>query len=272
MLPNYWKFQNRNVQTCGSVYHDGRPKSFPLERNLYGHPLTGLSWEKQFEVGEKKFQVGMLIRTQWKGVYSYLCMWTTSNWLERNKTLIPMWKVFNKEVDLGEPTSFFDHVYFGPALRDNVIWAKILWTITEPMFESRISAGATENLPLLKKFEYLFVVLWHGRSYEEMCGGAFVTWRTRRTQQLHKRSTPCIDDHHFKEEEMKSVGELSHVMLSDCSEMLFLGTYWKTRYSMVSEQTCTTDHKMDQSLWQTIISFDLLHSSYMWIQTLLSCG
>ena len=25
----------------------------------------------------------------------------------------PMWKVLNKEVDLGEPTSFFDHVYLG---------------------------------------------------------------------------------------------------------------------------------------------------------------
>ena len=30
------------------------------------------------------------------------------------------------------------------------------------------------------------------------------------TQQLCKVSTPCIDDHHFKEEEMKYVGELSH--------------------------------------------------------------
>ena len=41
--------------------------------------------------------------------------------------------------------------------------------------------------------------------------------------------------------------------------------------SMVSEQTCTIDRKMDQS-WQTIISFDLLHSSFMWIQTVLSRG
>ena len=31
------------------------------------------------------------------------------------------------------------------------------------------------------------------------------------TQQLHKVSTSCIDDHHFKEEEMKSVGELPQV-------------------------------------------------------------
>ena len=31
------------------------------------------------------------------------------------------------------------------------------------------------------------------------------------TQQLFKVSTPCIDDHHFKEEEMESVGEFSQV-------------------------------------------------------------
>ena len=41
----------------------------PLERNLYGHPLAGLLWERQFEkilfaarLGEG-FQLGMLIRT-----------------------------------------------------------------------------------------------------------------------------------------------------------------------------------------------------------------
>ena len=36
------------------------------------------------------------------------------------------------------------------------------------------------------------------------------------TQQFYKVSISCFDDHHFKEEEMKSVGELSHV----CSEIV----------------------------------------------------
>ena len=31
------------------------------------------------------------------------------------------------------------------------------------------------------------------------------------TEQLYKVSTPCIDDHQFKKEELKSVGELSDV-------------------------------------------------------------
>ena len=41
---------------------------------------------------------------------------------------------------------------------------------------------------------------------------------------------------------------------------------------MVSEQICTNDRKMDQRAWQKIISFDLLHSSYMCLQTIFSRG
>ena len=43
------------------------------------------------------------------------------------------------------------------------------------------------------------------------------------TQQFHKVSTPCIDDHHFKEEEMNSVGELSQVCSQIVLKCLHLG-------------------------------------------------
>ena len=43
------------------------------------------------------------------------------------------------------------------------------------------------------------------------------------TQQLYKVSTPCIDDHHFKEEEMKFVGEQSQV----CSKIVLKCLYLK---------------------------------------------
>ena len=43
----------------------------------------------------------------------------------------------------------------------------------------------------------------------------------RTTQQLYKVSIPCIDDHHFKEEELKSVGELSKV----CSQIVLKCPY-----------------------------------------------
>ena len=41
------------------------------------------------------------------------------------------------------------------------------------------------------------------------------------TQQLYKVSTPCIDDHHFEEEETKSVGELSKT----CSQIVLKCLY-----------------------------------------------
>ena len=41
------------------------------------------------------------------------------------------------------------------------------------------------------------------------------------TQEIYKVSTPCIDNHHFKEEELKSVGELSKV----CSQIVLKCLY-----------------------------------------------
>ena len=62
------------------------------------------------------------------------------------KNLDPMWKLLNKEVDLGEPTSFFDHVYLGCTQRQCEI-SKNTVDNYRTMFESRISVGETEKLP-----------------------------------------------------------------------------------------------------------------------------
>ena len=61
----------------------------------------------------------------------------------KKQNIIPMWKVLNKEVDLGEPTSFLDHVYLGCTQRQS----KDIVDNYRTMLESRISAGATEKLP-----------------------------------------------------------------------------------------------------------------------------
>ena len=50
----------------------------------------------------------------------------------------------------------------------------------------------------------------------------------KKTEQLYKVSSPCLDDHQFKQEELKSVGELSEVCSQKCLEMLALGTNWTT--------------------------------------------
>ena len=45
--------------------------------------------------------------------------------------------------------------------------------------------------------------------HAKKCVERYCVLANRTTQQLYKVSTPCIDDHHLKKEEMKSVGELS---------------------------------------------------------------
>ena len=47
--------------------------------------------------------------------------------------------------------------------------------------------------------------------HAKKCVERYCELANRTTQQLYKVSTPCIDDHHCKKEEMKSVGELSKV-------------------------------------------------------------
>ena len=88
-----------------------------LERNLYGHPLAGLLWERQFEK--------ILLKHGWEKIPNWECLFVHREKdysyvyvddLElagKKQNLGPMWKLLNKEVDLAEPTSFIDHVYLG---------------------------------------------------------------------------------------------------------------------------------------------------------------
>ena len=90
------------------------------------------------------------------------------------------------------------------------------------MFESRISAEGTENLPFPQN---LRISSWSYdmEGHAKKCLERYCELADKTTQQLYKVSTPCNDDHHFKEEELKCVRELSKV----CSQII-LGTYWKT--------------------------------------------
>ena len=124
----------------------------------------------------------------------------------KKQNINPMWKALNKEVDLGEPTSFLDHVYLGCTQRCEI--SKEIVDNHRTMFESRISAGGVEKLPFPQN---LHITSW---SYDmaghaKKCVERYCELANKTTEQLYKVSTACIDDHHFKEEELKSVGELS---------------------------------------------------------------
>ena len=72
----------------------------------------------------------------------------------KKQHLDPMWKLLNKEVDLGEPTSFLDDVYLGCTQRQCEI-SKGIVDNYRTMFESRISAVRTEKVPFSENFRIL---------------------------------------------------------------------------------------------------------------------
>ena len=210
------------TQMAKIIVQYGRP-IVPLERNLYGHRLAGLIWERQFEK--------ILLQHGWGKVSNWECLFVHREkglflfvyvddikLAGKKQNINPMWKVLNKEVDLGEPTSFLDHVYLGCTQRQCEI-SKDIVDNYRTMFESRISAGGVEKLPFPKN---LRVSSW---SYDmaghaKKCMERYCELANKTTQQLYKVSTPLIDDHHFKEE-MKSVGELSQV----CSQIVLKCLY-----------------------------------------------
>ena len=118
---------------------------FLLERNLYGHLLAGLLWERQCEK--------ILLKHGWEKIPNWECLFVhcekglfLSVYVDdiklagKKQNIDPMWKLLNKEIDLGEPTSFLDHVYLGYTQRPCEISKDIVDNYI-PMFESGISAG-----------------------------------------------------------------------------------------------------------------------------------
>ena len=88
------------------------------------------------------------------------------------------------------------------------------------MFESRVSPEGTEKRPYSKNFR-ISSSSYDMEGHAKKCVERYSELANKTTQQLYKVSTPCIDDHHFKEEELKSVGELSIV----CSQIVLKCLY-----------------------------------------------
>ena len=121
-----------------------------LERNLYGHPLAGLLWERQFEK--------ILLEYGWEMVSNWECLIVhrekglfLSVYVDdiklagKTENMEPTWTILMEDVDLGEPTSLLDHVFLGCTQRECQISNGIVATYRD-IFESRSSAGATEKL------------------------------------------------------------------------------------------------------------------------------
>ena len=157
----------------------------PLERNLYGHPLAGLLWERQFEK--------ILLKHGWEKIPNWECLFVhrekglfLSVYVDdiklagKKHNIDPMWKVLNKEVDLGEPISFLDHVYLGCTQRQCEI-SKDIVDNYRTMFESRISATGTEKLPYLDHLR-ISSLSYDMEGHAKKCVGRYCELANKTTQ------------------------------------------------------------------------------------------
>ena len=115
----------------------------------------------------------------------------------KKQNLDPMWNLLIKYVDLRESTSFLDDVYLGCTQRQCEI-SKGIVDNYRTMFESRISAERVEKIPFPQN---LCISSWSCDmvGHAKKCVERYCELANKTTQQLYKVSTPCIDDHHFKE-------------------------------------------------------------------------
>ena len=137
-------------------------------------------------------------------------MSTKTKLARKEQNIDPMWKILMKDVDLGEPTSFFDHVYLGCIERECQTSKDIVDNYRN-MFESRISAGANEKVQCSGKPD-ADISSWSYdmKGHAKNCLERYCELANKSTEHLHKVAAPCMDDHQFKEEE-GSVGEMSTV-------------------------------------------------------------
>ena len=190
----------------------------------------------------------------------------------KKQNINPMWKVENKEVDLGEPTSFLDHVYLECIQRQCEI-SKDIVDIYRTMFESRVSAGATEKLPYFQNFR-ISSWFYDMEGHAKKCVERYCEFANKTTQQLYRVSTPCLDDHHFKEEELKSVGELSKASSQIVLKFLYLGrigrpdTLWSVNKvaRWITKWTKAIDKRL--SRLTSYIHYTIEYKQYCHVETL----
>ena len=242
----------------------GRPV-VPLERNLYGHPLAGLLWERRFEK--------ILLKYCWE-VLNWECL---SLYLDDIKMVGKKQKPWS-DVEITQQRSRFGRTNILPWSWRSGMYSETMWNMQRYCRQlqnhvriANFSGEGNRKTSFPSKSSYFFMVLWHGWSCKEVCGT--ILWVGKQDDSTTPQSIYSMRRWPPLQRTRNEIcWRIVTSMLPNCSEMFVLGTYWKTWYSMVREQTCTINHRMDQSIWQTPESIDFIFSSYMWIQTMLWCG
>ena len=202
---------------------------------------------------EQGLQLGMLIRTPSKRIFLIcVCGRHRVGWKETKH-----WS----DVEITQQRSRFPRTNIFPWSCILGIHSKTKWNKQRHRGQ-RLShvwienfRGANWKASVLWEFSYFFLVLRYRRSCEEIRGA--ILWGIKQDDSTSPQiSTPCIDDHHFKEEETKSFGELSQVCSQIVLKCLYLArigrldTLWSVKKLLrsITKWTKACDKRLNRLL------------------------
>ena len=106
----------------------------------------------------------------------------------KKQNMAPMWKKLMNNVDIDEPTSFLDHVFLGCIQRRCKPNETIIEQCTK-IFESRISAGATEKYRGEKCHAKTVAWSYDMEGHARKCVERYCELAHKKVEQLYKVSS-----------------------------------------------------------------------------------
>ena len=196
-----------------------RPKSWstiedpvvPLERSWCGQPPPGLLWARQFE--EVLLELGWEVVPNWECPFVHRkqdlflsVSWMRSKWLEESRIWLSRGKIDETCWSWRKPTLT---TCICDALNVNANRTKPFLTKTDKSSNHEFLQEQLKNCQRGRK-PHAKTVAWSSdmEGHAKKCEESYCESANRKTEQLHKDSTPCFDDHNFKKEGLESVGEL----------------------------------------------------------------
>ena len=199
-------------------------------RSSFSRTIVGKAiWENPFEAWlRENSKFGMSLCSSWKRII-LICV--CGNRLERNKTLI---RCENYSKSIWENQHFPLIMCTWDCTDRQCEISKYILDNYRAMFESRISAGRLEKLPLPQNLRISSWSLWYGRSCKEVCGT--IWWVGKQDDSATLQSIHSMHRWPPLQRRRNAIcWRIVTCMLSNCPEMLILCTNWTTWYSMVSE-------------------------------------
>ena len=171
IIENSKIWMSRHVDSCiptkwSKSWSNMKDPVDPFERNLYGHPLAGLLWERQFE--------NILLEYDWENVinWNYFLVRRekrkfSSVYVDdiklagKKQNLHPMWKVLKKEDRFGRTNIFLGSCILG---RHSTTMRNKQRSCGQLQNHVRIAifSGESKETTIPSKSSYFFLVLWHG--------------------------------------------------------------------------------------------------------------